>query len=167
MSLSDEELSVYSGEHLLYEIEMMFDVLQVDISNLPPQFRMNMTVELFALHLRNLITFLYPTQNQHDTDVYARDYFPDKDEWERIAPPLSATLDTARRRANKELGHLTTERIEGFQDRKKWEIISLTKEIVPILQLFCSSASKSKLNTNVAQLVSRLNGFLPALASEK
>ena len=83
-----------------------------------------MTVELFGLHLRNLITFLYPTRNQQDTDVYARDYFSDKGEWERIAPPLSATLDTARRRANKELGHLTTERIDGFQDRKKWGIAS-------------------------------------------
>ena len=33
MSLSDKELRVYSGEHLLYEIEMMLDVLQVDTSN--------------------------------------------------------------------------------------------------------------------------------------
>ncbi|MEK7144785.1 MAG: hypothetical protein AAB794_02950 [Patescibacteria group bacterium] len=154
MSLSDKELRVYSGEHLLYEIEMMLDVLQVDTSNLPPRFRGNMTVELFGLHLRNLITFLYPTRNQQDTDVYARDYFSDKGEWERIAPPLSATLDTARRRANKELGHLTTERIDGFQDRKKWGIASLTEEIVPILQLFCSSANKLKLDDSVAQLVS-------------
>lgn len=155
MILTDDELRSYSGEHLFYEIEMLFNISQVDTSNLSSQFLMNVLVESFGLHLRNLITFLYPTRNQHNTDVYARDYFSDKDEWTRIAPSLSVTLAKARRRADKELGHLTTKRIAGFSDNKKWEMSSLTKELKPILQLFCSSANKSKLATNVAQLVSR------------
>ena len=161
MGLSDEELRLYSGEHLFYEIEMLFNISHIDMSNLRSQFLMNILIESFGLHLRNLITFLYPTQNPFSTDIYARDYFPIENEWRRIAPPLSITLASAKRRTDKELGHLTTERIAGFPDYKKWEMIPLTEELKPILKLFCSSASKSKLDVKVTQLVSRIHGFLP------
>ena len=99
MHLTDAYLRKYASEHVAYEVQMLFKVSRVATSNSHSQFLMNMLVESFGLHLRNLITFLYPTNKQYSTDM-----------------------------------------------------ISLTEELKPILQLFCISASKSKLDTTVQHM---------------
>lgn len=44
---------------------------------------MNVVLESWAMHLRNLIEFLHSERPQ-DTDVIAADFFSDPAEWERI-----------------------------------------------------------------------------------
>ena len=152
VNLTDKELLEYSEEHLFYEVEMLLNVCSVRIESLPQIFR-NMRVESFAIHLRNLIIFFYPTSTVFPTDVYATHFFSDSTKWRRLCPPFSQTLKDAKKRADKEVGHLTTERIAGTNDpHKEWDMSGLVNEITPIIKLFCASADKSKLHTRTSTL---------------
>lgn len=151
MGLTDKKLIEYSKEHLWYEVWMLLEVTR--IRNVSEQVFINMIIESFAVHLRNLITFLYPA-NSYPTDICAKDFFSDPDIWTETRPPLSKTLENARKRAHKEMGHLTTERIAGTDDpNKPWNMRELISEIVPILRLFCDSADKNKLDESVSKLL--------------
>lgn len=152
MNLTDEELLDYSEEHLFYEVEMLLNVSALSTENLPQIIR-NIRVESFAIHLRNLIIFFYPTSTVFPTDVYASHFFSDTNEWRRICPPLSQTLRDAKKRADKEVGHLTMERIAGTNDpRKEWDIRGLVNEITPIIKLFCASADNNRLHHRTSTL---------------
>ena len=120
-------------------------------------FLTNLRVESFAIHLRNLINFLYSDPSGvRDTDVHAGNFYSEKGLWEKVRPAISQTLEIARKRANKEVGHLTTERISGSNDpRKPWNIGDLTEEILSVLKLFSSSADKDKLGARVIDLLNR------------
>ena len=152
MKLTDKELIEYSKEHLFYEIWMLLEVSK--IKNVSEQVLINMIVESFVVHLRNLITFLYSTNSLRPTDIYAKDFFPNPKIWQSKRPPISQTLEQARNRAHKEMGHLTTERIAGVDDiNKSWNMGELINEIVPILKLFCDSADKEKLDESISKLL--------------
>jgi hypothetical protein len=105
-------LSGYAGEHLFYEA-MMF----VHARDMTPRdhLEMNVKVEVFGFHLRNLIEF-FIDDKARTTDVSASNYI-DQDEWKANRPD-SPSLLAARRRLDKELAHLTSERIAGAPPEK-------------------------------------------------
>lgn len=151
--LSDIKLNEYSSEHIYYEIEMFYLASIYDLSS-GSQFERNTLTEAFCIHLRNLITFLYPTSNQKPGDIYAFHYF------EKISdniPELSQSLEEARKRCHKEVGHLTTDRITGVCDPKKsWDRFALAREIFSLLNIFSSGASKDRLNSKVSDFLSAI-----------
>ena len=104
-------------------------------------------IEGFAIHLRNVIDFLYT--KPYPTDVVAADFLP-VGEWEQIRPAITNSLEVARIRANKEIAHLTTDRIPGTPPEKQWDCSGLVTEIRPILQLFLSKALPVRLGPKVA-----------------
>lgn len=155
--MNNVELIKYSEEHIFYEIEMFY---LSAIEELPKEskFYSNIIIESFVIHLRNLITFLYPTSHKENTDVCAEDFFLNKKEWINICPLISDSLNDYRIRANKEMGHLTLSRIYGILDSKKsWARNIIVKEIFVLLKLFCDNADKNKLNKNVVTIVSNIS----------
>lgn len=158
MNLTDKELLSYSEQHLLYEVGMLANVRGLFLKGFDSTLIKNVAIESFVIHLRNLITFLYPTSFTKPTDIYAKDFFVDASEWEKICPKISTSLTNARNRAHKEIGHLTTERISDHNDpRKPWEILKLFNETLVILNLFCQYSDTKKLHEKVKMLVSQLN----------
>lgn len=145
--LSEGQLLEYFSEHIRYEIQMLLNAT-VAISNQlrVPNGLEHMPVESFAIHLRNLITFLYPYTHR-DNDVCATDFFTRAGTWEQIRPSLSSVLKEAKNRADKEVGHLTTLRQAGTPETKKWDVTNLSREVMPILKIFCDSADRVKLKT--------------------
>ncbi|MEK7107539.1 MAG: hypothetical protein AAB899_05135 [Patescibacteria group bacterium] len=137
----------YSKEHIFYEVQMLLKVKDLILLDKPSGLAKLIAIESFAIHLRNLITFLYPTKNPRNTDVYAKDFFSDPRKWREV---ISEGLEKARERANKEVGHLTTGRIAGTPSEKEWKVRELTEEIVPVLKSFCVRADKSKLNIAIS-----------------
>jgi len=151
--LSEHELSEYFAEHIRYEVQMMLNATSGILQQLQvPQGLQHMPVESYAIHLRNLITFLYPSSSR-DTDVCARDFFVEERSWEKIRPRLSDTLASAKIRADKEVGHLTTSRISGITSDKKWDIKGLTEELMPLITFFCKSADKVILGSSIEDLL--------------
>jgi hypothetical protein len=95
-------------------------------------------------HLRNLIDFLF-NLNPDDTDVVAMD-FCDPGVWN---PALTQVLKDAKRRVNKELAHLTTDRISGPSPLKGWDFAALAQELRPPLRDFTAKAVTTRLSPRV------------------
>lgn len=163
---TDEYLFSYSAEHVAYEIDMflwLVDVLSNSSTGLGASSSedvarlRNIIVESCVMHLRNLIDFLYLNKPQR-SDVIAADFFR-QTEWNNLRPKISAVLETARIRANKEMAHLTTDRIAGTSAEKAWNFIDLAAEIKSLMQLFAENALATRISPIIfALLIRRTQG---------
>ena len=149
--LSDAELVAYSKQHVRYEIQMLWgchQLLMHDFQGSPDlvQLMRNAFLESYAIHLRILVDFLYPNVIK-DTDVVADDFFP-QGKSPAALPSLPSNLESARKRAHKQVSHLTTGRLDEGDPGKNWST-ALTKEIVDVLVEFARQASPHKLDSSV------------------
>jgi hypothetical protein len=94
---------------------------------------MNFAIEVFALHLRNLLDFFAP-RSLRKTDVSAQHLFKG---WE--PPELNIYLTEARRMADKHIAHLTIERTSD-PDMKSWPVEPIVRSMVPIVERFADGA---------------------------
>ena len=113
----------------------------------------NALIESFATHLRNIIEFLYPKKDKpRDTDVAAEDFFLSSASWIKFrADPMSPVLEAAYEKANKEIAHLTTDRVSG----SPWDVEGLAKEVGPLLKRFVKNAENTRLSGKVASALRR------------
>src|SRR5215469_4281608 len=141
-----KDLQQYSRAHLLYEVQMFFQLGALLMSGPfhanPPEAALvmhNAALEAFAIHLPNLLDFFY-TQKPFDTDVIAAMFY---DAGKRPAdfPPKSSTLIRAHQKAHKEVSHLTTERHPDGSPEKVWQFHLLMREVKPLLEKFLRTAS--------------------------
>ncbi len=154
-SFDDTDLLAYSAEHIAYEVGMFFgmaDMLssskKIGSSSSADAIRLNFAmIEAFVIHLRNLIDFLY-SDRPKPTDIIAADFCAT---WQTERPIISPVLKNARVRANKELAHLTTNRLAGSPPAKQWEFSVLAGEISSLLHLFVKHARVNALSPDVAQ----------------
>ena len=152
--LTIEQLHQYFMEHIRYEIQMLLNATSAIRQSLPvPRGVEHMPVESYAIHLRNLITFLYPPHPPRDSDVCAKDFFVKENTWAEIRPVLDESLENARIRANKEIGHLTTLRQSGTPESKQWDVKKLSAELLPLIKLFAESADKVKIDSDLEDLL--------------
>ena len=152
-ALNDQGLKEYSAEHLSYEIKMLLRSSKLSATD---QFTVHIKIEVFAIHLRCLINFFYPNERKkpHKTDVLASHFFSNDGEWVKIRPKLPSRLELARRRIDKELAHLTVNRMSGTSNPfKHWNIPILLEEIEKIIKIFCDKANKRKLDGSIANLL--------------
>lgn len=157
---TDAYLLAYSGEHMAYEVDMFFFAVEVrrhpsfssvlKVSATPRRVN-NVSIESFVVHFRNVIDFLY-NDNPRPTDIVASDFY-DSTIWESVRPRMTGTLDSARRRANKELAHLTTDRIPGGPPEKIWDFDGLANELRPILRSFATNAKTTRISPLVAAAI--------------
>jgi hypothetical protein len=150
----------YSDEHVAYEIDMFFWLAEVCGS---PSLRLgaasaadttrlnNVLIEGFVVHLRNVIDFLY-LEKPKPTDVVAADFLP-TGVWDSLRPAICSSLEAARTRANKEIAHLTTDRIAGSPPAKAWDFQGLANELRPLLHLLSANAPSSRLSPKVAAAI--------------
>jgi len=144
--MTDEELTKYSGYHLLYELKMFF-WLTGELSYVEGYLHDAM-LESWVVHLRNLINFF--CRPRHRDDVIAEDFFGNPGAWSRSE---SKTLETARLRADKELSHITQKRKDADDKERGWNIAGLSQEVWDIATKFASQASQAKLHSDVRQLL--------------
>ena len=156
---SDSYLLMFSAEHLAYEVDMFFGMVEVftrpsviGATSAAEAARLkNALIEVFAIHLRNLVDFLYLERPQ-PTDVVAADFCA-TGTWEATKPPITRSLEAARIRANKEIAHLTSQRIAGTPPEKAWDPRSHATEIRPLLQLVVAKAEATRLSPRVAAVI--------------
>jgi hypothetical protein len=156
---TNEYLIDYSSEHLYYElcqIKAIVNALANDslehLNTIGFQTNLiqNLLVEGFALHLRNIIDFLYPPSSPRPTDVVASD-FCQPGTW----PPqnMSQSLIDAHTRANKEIAHLTTNRSLLNNLSREWQYNRFYLEVKTILHCFLLLADRNKLGDQVYQVI--------------
>src|SRR5262249_34065290 len=107
---SDEKLHEIS-KHVHYEFQMLENLLKMRWTSVAhDQAFMNAFVASFAIHSRNLIHFLFP-QKIKKGDVLAEQFFAEPLQWKKIRGKQSIILRRAVKRADKEIAHITFERL--------------------------------------------------------
>jgi hypothetical protein len=134
--LSDVELRAYACEHVYYEIDMLVRAAGT-AEHAQEGWPMNVAIEIFTVHLRNVLDFLYPPNRVWPTDVFARHFFTAPKEWSPA--DKSEALQVAHLRAHKEVAHLTTGRKSDPED-KLWDMPALCGELGPLVSEFAESA---------------------------
>ena len=160
--LTDSELLAYSNEHVLYEISMLVQCGQllthrlVSVSPALATIIRNAIVESFAIHVRNLVDFLYPGTNVKPTDVIADDFF-DLGKRPPNFPAIAPSLEAARKRAHKQVSHLTTGRLAEGHPGKSWPL-GLVVDTLTILREFSAQAAPTKLNRSIPDFINTALG---------
>jgi hypothetical protein len=146
-AVTDQQLIDYSGEHLLHELSMLWELAAL-LPSRKASTETSAFVESFGIHLRNLIDFFY--QKGKGNDVTAWDFFDTPSAWTAKKP---LALTNAHTRANKELSHLTQARISGSPPEKAWDTVGLVKEIDTVAREFAVKASAKKLHPDVRKFL--------------
>jgi hypothetical protein len=134
---SEQELRDYACEHVRYEIVQFVRSVEKIAAAERGRFPMNFALEVFAIHLRNLLDFFYPPPNARKTDVSAPHSFSDSSRWR--PPPKSDLLQRSHDRAHKEIAHLTTDR-KTDPAQKQWDAGAIYAEMKPIIEQFLREA---------------------------
>jgi len=135
------------SHHLWYEFQMFLALTQELSKGYPAGTINNALLESFALHVRNLIDFLY-NDNSSSDDVFAGDFFQRKEDWIKIRPHITPLLDKAKKRANKEVSHLTYARINITPEEKKWYFVKIFQDMNRAFDVFVENVNKELLNTD-------------------
>lgn len=157
MSLNRKDCSEH---HLKYEIDMLlFDAhslcqLQSNKSE-PQRVCTNAFLESYAIHLRNIMEFLWYSKNRSD-DIRADDFNPTGCAKNSISRKSSIKTDKIagfsfsdlRDKINKQISHLTSQRTEYKDEEKQWDIIKITccisKYLTDYLDKCCMDEEYSK-----------------------
>ncbi len=137
--MEEKDLKNFLNEHFCYEIEMLyFAAVSIKYYNIArSQIEINMSLECFLSHGRNLLEFFYynPVNN------YARAvHFIDNSNWQQSRPEKTKNIIELERRASPEVAHLTFNRIAGTPPEKLWDytncfydLLEVTKKFVNLL----------------------------------
>jgi len=132
---SETELQKAS-DHLYYEIGMFQSLVNGMASGIAGESVINNALlESFGIHTRALLWFFY-AENSRDDDVIADDFFSTPTEWQSIRPPLTEILDRAKKRADKEIAHLTYKRIDISPEQKKWQFLPISSDMNKVIDKF-------------------------------
>ena len=136
-----------SSNHLHYEVRMFTSLANGLASGVAGQGPIaNALLESFVIHVRSIMDFLYAERPQSD-DVIAEDFFPSPEQWTKFRPALSEALSQAKRRAGKEVAHLTYARLDVTPETKPWRFIEIANEIMAVMDIFLKNLPKEKLGS--------------------
>jgi hypothetical protein len=157
---SDNELREYACEHILYEITHFVRAVQAIEAARAGLFPMNFAIEVFALHLRNLLDFFAP-RSERKTDATAKRFYT---AWAK--PELNVYLTDARCMADKQIAHLTTDRTADI-DMKTWAVEPVVRSLTPIIERFVAGADlvcddfRQQVAERIAELSPSATGLSP------
>ncbi len=136
-----------ASNHLHYEVWMLSSLANGIASGIPGQGPIaNALLESFVIHVRAIMDFLYADNPQAD-DVIAEDFFGDPEQWKKTRPALSQSLSQAKRRAGKEVAHLTYARLDVTPETKPWSFVQIANEISTVMNVFLQNVPKDKMDS--------------------
>ena len=156
-SLSDNELKAYADEHLQYEHDMLIwsagilaRLFPYQVDSSIPWALVNGMLNTFAIHARNLIDFLYSGSDGKDrpTDIIIED-FVDAESISGHLPPISESLKKARVKVNKQVTHLTMERIEYEKAGKGWMLFEIADEIKKVMAAIAPQIPRTRISNDL------------------
>lgn len=174
--------------HLYYEVQMLGDATAMHYALVYPQhfsvgytlpastsfFRAinNMCLEAVPLHARGLIQF-FTSQTRgrggRDKDALARDFLRAGETW--ITPEIDETnypnLKKVHDRADKEIAHLSYERVPADELQTKWDLAGITIEIFGLIESFVPKCKEDYVSNELTQNVINLADFVKKLKTSK
>jgi hypothetical protein len=135
-----------ASDHLYYEYWMLKSLAHALASSTSdPEWLRNAYVESWVVHFRNILDFFYPPSSVSPEDVVAVDYFDNAHDFLSLLPELPPILASGRKRANREIAHLSYKRIGITQEEKEWHFAAVTSELDQLMSSFLRKVAKTKL----------------------
>jgi hypothetical protein len=154
MKLDRQDKKQFLEEHFYYEVLMLRYSIEkfMECGSIGDNLGMNLCMEALITHSRLLAEFFFFTSDKSD---YARaGHFIDN--WDKVRPIQSISINKLLERSNTEIVHLTYRRIAGNPNEKEWNLGSLYNELLEIVELFLNSLDTDLLGNNLSQLKSGL-----------
>jgi hypothetical protein len=170
-SLSDSDLKNYAEEHLQYEVEMLTwsagilaSLVQRKNLNPLPWAINNGLLNTFAIHARNLTDFLYSRSKGKDspTDIIIQDYVDMEDITGHLIP-ISPILEEVKIKANKQVAHLTMERINYEKLGKQWNFIEILRQIKGAFASITPYIPSQKMSKKLKEILSASSFKIPII----
>lgn len=150
------QLIEFSDEHLLYEVQMLYgsaSALMDGISNWALKMA---SLEAFAIHLRNMLDFLYPPDSMRDDSAIAEDFFDDPSVWKNQRPQKTQLLIDSHQRTHKEVAHRTYARMAVALTAKPWKCLEILEDLTPALSKFAQFCPRSRIGPNLLSTITQL-----------
>ena len=129
------------SKYLDYEIEMMSAMVDKIDKGVEKGYERNAYIESFAIHVRNLVSFLYTDTIKSD-DVLAVHFFDDSEKWIKIRPSKTKLLQENYVKINKKVAHLSYKR----RDYKRgWKYKLIAHHIYIVLLIFLHHADEERI----------------------
>jgi hypothetical protein len=140
---------------LLYSVKMLN---QSGRNN--DQSGINMALDNFVAHGRNLLEFFYyPKSNSYD---YARaTHFVDEANWEKVRPQKTELIKELERRASNEMVHLSFKRISGTPPEKTWNCGRCSTDLLVVTKKFLEILPEKYFSDTITNLKTLLASNLP------
>lgn len=136
-ALTDQQKKEFLAEHFRYEVDMLcYSAYKLEQIGGKIGADMNMALETFNLHARNLTEFFYHGSKKYQSDARAYDFFEDKKIWEAARPQKTSNIANLMTRTGREMAHLTYLRISGIPPEKSWHVDKLNYEILKVVKSF-------------------------------
>jgi len=117
---------------------------------------LNMALETFLLHARNLREFFYGDRKRFPDDARSSDF---SDLWETLRPKESMEIERIRDQAGEELAHLTYKRMHGTPPGKEWSYRKIFSEFLEVIRIFLKNLPEKYFNKNLIILMAEVKRF--------
>jgi hypothetical protein len=156
--LSKKQLVDFSGEHLYYEIWMLYGVTQLLLNGVKNQYLFNTCLESFVVHASNILDFFYKPLLQPD-DAKAIHFMDEEqaEQWQALLPSYSHHFKRFNRKRNKEVMHLSYKRLEVKPQEKPWGVKGIAEHIEELVNQFLRLANPTYIHPKMYELQTRHN----------
>lgn len=137
--ISNKELRDFSGEHLYYEIKMLYEITDILKGKFDNVYVYNGLIESFVIHTYILLDFFYKPRIKAD-DAKAMDYIKDVKTWKQKRLPFDKYFRNFNRRRSREVVHLSYKRLDRKKEDKVWYSNKTTDHIKKLVSLFLKEA---------------------------
>lgn len=149
-----EKLIAFSGEHLYYEIWMLYGVTEKLRAGVKDIYHYNALLESFVVHASVILDFFYKPGHKID-DAKAIHYIDDIQQWNKILPSYAKHFRRFNMKRNKEVIHLSYKRLEVKPEHKNWGIVNLRNHISQLVDEFLRIANPEYLDPQIYSLASK------------
>jgi len=172
-SLTDEDLLAYADRHLKYEIDMLIWAAGIMRTLAPVRDQgllawacNNALLNSFSMHARNLIDFLYLCSLGKDrpTDIIVQDYIDDRTLSKHL-PQMTCPLQEAKRKADKQVAHLTLDRIQYQKSGKEWPFGQMAVDIMEAFRAIAPDFPETRSSDSFRGLISRPRLIIPPVTT--
>ena len=153
--ISPHKLRAFSGEHLWYEVNMLYGVMDLLMKGVEDYYLYNALLEAFVLHASVILDFFYKPAVKPD-DARAVHYVRDTGAFHKALPPFQQKFGGFTRKRNKEVVHLSYRRLYVRPEEKRWNSTKITKDIRRIVDLFLDHADPARLHPRMYTLRTRV-----------
>lgn len=144
-----DKLHMFSGVHLHYEIDMCHRTASLLAAGAANGVLNDVLVESYALHLRNLIEFVYWKKAKNPDALGASDFVKSREAWVKARGLVPEVLSSAHDRANKQIAHFTKKRFTSGAPETQWRPGAELTALVGGLQTFLEHADVQRLHPKV------------------